>query len=48
VKAHQKKRFVIALKYEGEDNYRYLVATDMTWPTRDILQAYTNPNIFTL
>jgi hypothetical protein len=41
VKAHQKKRFVIALKYEGEDNYRYLVATDMTWRTRDILQAYT-------
>lgn len=41
MKAHQKKRFVIALKYEGEDNYRYLVATDMTWRTRDILQAYT-------
>jgi len=41
VKAHQKKRFVIALKYEGEDNYRYLVATDMTWRTLDIIQAYT-------
>ena len=41
VKAHQKKRFVIALKYEGEDNYRYLVATDMTWRTQDIIQAYT-------
>ncbi len=35
------KRFVIALKYEGEDNYRYLVATDLTWRTLDIVQAYT-------
>ena len=35
------KRFVVALKYEGESNYRYLVATDMTWRTMDIIQAYT-------
>lgn len=41
VKAHQKKRFVIALKYEGEDEYRYLVATDMSWRTEDIVQAHT-------
>jgi hypothetical protein len=41
VKAHGKKRFVIALKYEGETDYRYLVATDMTWRTCDIIQAYT-------
>ncbi|MFA5919919.1 MAG: hypothetical protein WC856_01350 [Methylococcaceae bacterium] len=26
--AHDKKRFVVALKYEGESDYRYLVATD--------------------
>ncbi len=40
--AHQgKKRFVIALKYAGEDDYRYLVATDLTWRTLDIVQAYT-------
>ena len=25
--AHSKKRFVVALKYEGESDYRYLVAT---------------------
>ena len=39
--AHGKKRFVIALKYAGEDEYRYLVATDLSWRTLDIVQAYT-------
>jgi hypothetical protein len=39
--AHGKKRFVIALKYPSEQDYRYLVATDMTWRTIDIIQAYT-------
>ena len=41
VLAHGKKRLVVALKYEGESDYRYLVATDMTWRTLDIIQAYT-------
>ena len=41
VSAHGEKRFVIALKYEGEDSYRYLVATDLTWRPLDIVQAYT-------
>ena len=39
--AHHKKRFVIAIKYEGEETYRYLVATDLTWRTIDIVQAHT-------
>ncbi len=39
--AHGVKRFVIALKYEGEEDYRYLVASDLTWRTLDIVQAYT-------
>ncbi len=39
--AHGKKRFVIALKYAGEDEYRYLVATDLSWRTQDIVQAHT-------
>lgn len=39
--AHGKKRFVIALKYEGEEQYRYIVATDMSWRTLDIVKAYT-------
>ena len=41
VHAHGKKRFVIALKYEGETEYRYLVAADLTWRTVDIVQVYT-------
>jgi hypothetical protein len=39
--AHGKKRFVVALKYEGEDEYRYLVASDMSWRHLDIVQAQT-------
>jgi hypothetical protein len=39
--AHGTKRFVIALKYEGEDEYRYLVASEMSWRTLDIVQAHT-------
>ncbi len=39
--AHNKKRFVIALKYPGETEYRFLVATDLSWRTIDIVQAYT-------
>jgi hypothetical protein len=39
--AHGKKRFVIALKYPGEKEYRYLVATDLSWRTLDIIQAYS-------
>ena len=41
VKAHGQKRFVVALKYEGEEEYRYLVASDMSWRTVDIATAYT-------
>ena len=39
--AHHTKRFVIALKYEGEEQYRYLVAKDLTWRTVDIVQAHS-------
>jgi hypothetical protein len=41
VKAHQKRRYVIALRYEGEQEDRYIVATDMTWMMTDIASAYT-------
>lgn len=40
VPAHKAKRFVIALKYEGEEEYRYLIARDLTWRTLDIVQAH--------
>jgi hypothetical protein len=39
--AHKKKRFVIALRYEGEKAYRYLVASDLTWRYADIIDVYT-------
>lgn len=41
VNAHGKKRFIIALKYEGETDYRFIVATDLTWRYKDVAQAYT-------
>jgi hypothetical protein len=41
VDAHGKKRFVVALKYEGESEYRYIVATDLSWNTLDIIKAYS-------
>ena len=41
VKAHGKKRFIIALKYEGEDEYRFIVASNLTWRHTDIARAYT-------
>jgi hypothetical protein len=41
VKSHQKKRFVIAMRYEGEQEDRYIVATDTTWRMTDIAEAYT-------
>ena len=41
VQAHGRKRFVIAVRYEGETEYRYLVASDLTWRTEDIVAAYS-------
>tara|TARA_X000001036_G_scaffold435332_1_gene476378 strand:- start:82 stop:1530 length:1449 start_codon:yes stop_codon:yes gene_type:complete len=41
LKAHGCKRFIVALKYAGEEKYRYLVASNMTWRLTDIARAYT-------
>jgi len=41
VGAHEQKRFVVALKYPGEEDYRYLVASDLSWRAIDIASAYT-------
>lgn len=40
VKSHGKKYFIIALKYEGEEEYRYLIARDMTWRDIDIIKTF--------
>lgn len=36
------KRYIIALKYSGESEYRYLIAKDMTWRDVDIIKLYAN------
>ena len=39
--SHKTKRFVIAIKYENEATYRYLIASDLSWRTLDIVQGHT-------
>ena len=39
--AHGVKRAVIALRYEDEEEYRYIVATNLCWRMTDIARAYT-------
>lgn len=41
VNAQEKKRTIIAIKYSDEKEYRYIIATDMTWQDLDIIQSYT-------
>ena len=41
IKAHGQKRLVIAVKYSGEKDFRYIIATEMTWRAIDIIQAYS-------
>jgi len=40
VSAHHQKRLVIALKYDGETEYRYLVASNLSWRVLDVLEVY--------
>lgn len=40
IRSHQKKLMVIALRYEGEENFRYLAATNLTWRSEDIIKSY--------
>jgi len=39
--AHHTKRLIMALTDEGEDSYRDLMASDLTWRTLDIVQGHT-------
>jgi hypothetical protein len=41
IPSQRAKRFVVAMKYEGEEEYRYLIATNMSWRTEDIIKAYS-------
>lgn len=40
IKSHCRVYHVVAFKYLGEDKYRYLCATDLTWRAEDIIRAY--------
>lgn len=40
VKSHEKKLYVIAVKYDNEEEYRYIIANDTTWRDIDIIKAY--------
>jgi hypothetical protein len=41
IKSQGEQVHVVALKYEGEENYRYLAAIDLTWRALDITRAYS-------
>ena len=40
VRSHGRKYLVIALKYDGEEEYRYLIAADVSWGDVDVIKAY--------
>jgi len=40
VKSHEKKRLIIALKYEGETQFRFIIASNMTWRVDDVLECF--------
>jgi hypothetical protein len=40
VRSHDKKLYIIALKYGNESEYRYLIANDSTWRNVDVIKAY--------
>jgi hypothetical protein len=39
--SHKTKRFIVAIKYEEEETYRYLIASDLSWRTLDMVQGHT-------
>lgn len=41
VKSHKKILRIIALKYEGEEKYRYVACIDRTWDSLTIIRTYS-------
>ena len=39
--AHHTKRFIVAIKYAEEETYRYVIASDLSWRTLDIVQGHS-------
>ena len=40
IKSHNKKYYIIALKYGDEEAYRYLIANDTNWIDSNIIKTY--------
>jgi hypothetical protein len=41
VKSHGKKRHIIAFRYENEEKFRYIYATELSWRAEDIILAFS-------
>jgi hypothetical protein len=39
--SHHTKRLIVAIKYAEEEAYRYLIASDLSWRTLDVVQGQT-------
>jgi hypothetical protein len=39
--SHRTKRFIVAIKYEEEESYRALIASDLRWRTLAMVQGHT-------
>lgn len=39
--SHKTKRFIVAIKYDEAETYRYLIASDLSWRTLDIVQGHS-------
>ncbi|MBS4170482.1 MULTISPECIES: hypothetical protein [unclassified Neochlamydia] len=40
VPSHHRKRWAIVLIYEEENEYRYLMAANLSWKMKDVVQGY--------
>ena len=40
VRSHGRKLLIIAMRYEGETEYRYLAATNLDWRPEDVIRHY--------
>ena len=40
VKAHSKVSHIVAYRYEGEEKYRFICASELTWRAEDIVRAF--------
>jgi hypothetical protein len=41
VGSHKTKRLIVAIKYDDEETYRYLMASDLSWRTLDVVQGHS-------